>query len=234
MRVREGTVFRLKGRSGTGARIISGAGCSLLAATLVLGACWGGGESSDPEEAQAGTPSEPSSPSAEMAPSGAAQKAARAAAAMALEIDEISDLPLEIEDPDEAVRQLKGWLENDDRDIREAAILALWDVDSSNANKALAWVARNEADPELKGYAVEELVDREAPEALDALLAVLEDPDTDLREQAAEGLEDLADNRAIPGLYARLEKEEDEWVRDAILSALETVDPEFDESKFGE
>ena len=110
--------------------------------------------------------------------------------------------------------------------------MALWDVDDESANEMLASVARDESDPELKGYAVEELVDREAPQALDALLHVLNDTDIDLREQAAEGLEALEDPRAIPGLRARLELEEDEWVRDALLSALGSVDPDFDEDEY--
>ncbi|MFQ5514591.1 MAG: HEAT repeat domain-containing protein [Myxococcota bacterium] len=150
------------------------------------------------------------------------------------EIRKISDIPNRIEDPDRAVAELKSWLTHDEREIREAAILALWDLESGSANQALADVARQEPDPELKGYAVEELVDREAPEAVEALLAVLDDEDADLREQAAEGLEELEDKGAIPALYKRLEVEQDEWVRDAILSALDTMDPDFDEEKYEE
>ncbi len=144
----------------------------------------------------------------------------------------ISDIPARVEDPHEAVAQLRPWVADGNRELREAAILALWDVDHESANEMLASVARDESDPELKGYAVEELVDREAPQALDALLHVLNDPDIDLREQAAEGLESLEDPRAIPGLRARLELEEDEWVRDALLSALGSVDPDFDEDQY--
>ena len=131
-----------------------------------------------------------------------------------------------------ALAELQPWLTNEDRDAREAAILALWDIETRNANRALADRARNDKDPEIKSYALEELVDREAPEAYETLTVLLSDPDSDLREQAAEGLETLEDERATQQLYAQLKTEKDEWVRDAIMSALETLDPDFDEDEW--
>ncbi len=133
-----------------------------------------------------------------------------------------------------ALAELQPWLANEDRDAREAAILALWDIETRDANRALAKMARNDKDPEIKSYALEELVDREAPEAYETLTVLLSDPDSDLREQAAEGLETLDEERATQPLYAQLKTERDEWVRDAIISALESLDPEFDEDEWEE
>lgn len=215
-----------------------GIAASLLALGLLMGggAC-GGGEAPQPETEAARPASERPAPGPAAIPARSPSEAAAKAAASSPLMDEIrkiSDIPNRIEDPDRAVAELKSWLTHDEREIREAAILALWDLESGSANQALADVARQEPDPELKGYAVEELVDREAPEAVEALLAVLDDEDADLREQAAEGLEELEDKGAIPALYKRLEVEQDEWVRDAILSALDTMDPDFDEEKYEE
>jgi len=130
------------------------------------------------------------------------------------------------------MKDLKPWLADKDRDTREAAILALWDIETEAANQALADIARNDRDPEIKSYALEELVDREAPQAFDALLYLLGDSNDDLREQAAEGLETLDDPRATSRLYTVLKGERDDWVRDAIMSALESLDPEFDEDEW--
>ena len=77
-------------------------------------------------------------------------------------------------------------------------------------------------------------MDREAPEAYETLTVLLSDPDSDLREQAAEGLETLDEERATKQLYAQLKTERDEWVRDAIISALESLDPDFDEDEWEE
>jgi HEAT repeat protein len=197
--------------------------------SVFLGVACGG------EDAPAPPTGQPEAPeaAAPAAPQPAAPAEVRKPASPVLEkIKGISNIPTEVEDPEEAVKQLRPWLGDADRDIREAAILALWDLETDGANQALAEVVREEGDAELRGYAVEELVEREAPEALDVLLLVLDDTDTDLREQAAEGLETLEDPRAIPGLYKRLDQEKDEWVRDAILSALDTMDPDFDEEKY--
>lgn len=146
----------------------------------------------------------------------------------------IGAIPSRAEDPDQALTELQPWLSDQDRDVREAALLALWDIETEGANKALAQVARTDSDSDIKMYAVEELLDREAPEALDALLHLLNDPDVDLREQAAEGIETLEDAKAVPELYKALEGEKDEWVRDAIISALESLDPSFDEEAYEE
>ncbi len=164
-------------------------------------------------------------------PSTAAAPAPRAAQPTAAQqrLREIAAIPARAKNPDMALAELQPWLANEDRDAREAAILALWDIETRDANRALAEMARNDKDPEIKSYALEELVDREAPEAYETLTVLLSDPDSDLREQAAEGLETLDEERATKQLYAQLKTERDEWVRDAIISALESLDPDFDE-----
>ena len=109
--------------------------------------------------------------------------------------------------------------------------MALWDLETDSANQALADAARKEQDAELKSYIMEELVDREAPQALETAFLLLKDPDVDLREEAAEALETLDDPLAVPQLLDALKSEEDENVRDAIVSALETLDPDFEEDE---
>ena len=170
----------------------------------------------------------PAPPSTAVAP---APRAAQPTAAQQ-RLREIAAIPSRAKNPDVALMELQPWLTNEDRDAREAAILALWDIETLGANRALAKTARNDKDPEIKSYALEELVDREAPEAYETLTALLSDPDSDLREQAAEGLETLDEERATKQLYAQLKTERDEWVRDAIISALESLDPDFDEDEW--
>ena len=182
------------------------------------------------EDAPSAPQPQPTRPGAAVAPQPAAEAAQPTAAQQRLR--QIAEIPSRAKDPDAALNELQPWLTDDDRDAREAAILALWDIETSNANQALAKVARNDKDPEVKSYALEELVDREAPEAYATLSVLLTHPDSDLREQAAEGLEMIEDERATEQLYSQLKTEKDEWVRDAIISALETLDPDFDEDEW--
>ncbi len=191
---------------------------SLLLLAFFFGVACGRGEA----------PPVPPSPAAAPAPSVAQPTAAQQ------RLREIAAIPSRAKNPDTALAELQPWLANEDRDAREAAILALWDIETRDANRALAKMARNDKDPEIKSYALEELVDREAPEAYETLTVLLSDPDSDLREQAAEGLETLDEERATQPLYAQLKTERDEWVRDAIISALESLDPEFDEDEWEE
>ena len=191
--------------------------CSLLLLAFFFGVACGRGEA---------PPAPPSAPAPKLAPQAAQPTAAQQ------RLREIAAIPSRAKNPDTALAELQPWLANEDRDAREAAILALWDIETRNANRALAEMARNDKDPEIKSYALEELVDREAPEAYETLTVLLSDPDSDLREQAAEGLETLDEERATKPLYAQLKTERDEWVRDAIISALESLDPDFDEDEW--
>ena len=191
---------------------------SLILLAFFFGVACGRGEA----------PPAPPSTAAAPAPSVAQPTAAQQ------RLREIAAIPSRAKTPDTALAELQPWLANEDRDAREAAILALWDIETRDANRALAKMARNDKDPEIKSYALEELVDREAPEAYETLTVLLSDPDSDLREQAAEGLETLDEERATKQLYAQLKTERDEWVRDAIMSALETLDPDFDEDEWEE
>ena len=176
------------------------------------------------------TQAKPDAPGQGMgAPSGAVQVPAAQE-----RLRQIAAIPSRAQNPDQALTELRPWLADKDRDAREAAVLALWDIETDSANQVLAETARKDPDPEVKSYALEELVDREAPQALDTLMGLLSDPDADIREQSAEGLETLDDPRATDTLYAALKTEKDDWVRDAIMSALETLDPDFDEDDFEE
>ncbi len=204
--------------------------CSLLLLTFFLGVACG------QQEAPPAPKPQTTAPGAAVAPKPATPQAPRPGLPTAAQqrLREIAAIPSRAKDPAAALDELQPWLANEDRDAREAAILALWDIETISANRTLAQVARNDKDPEIKSYALEELVDREAPEAYETLAALLGDPDADLREQAAEGLETLDEERATEKLYAQLKTERDEWVRDAIISALESLDPDFDEDEWEE
>ena len=199
----------------------------LLLVFFLATAC---GREEAPPEPEPTRPSAPA-PAAKPAPPPKAPQAAKPTP-QAQRLRAIAEIPSRAKDPETALAELQPWLTNEDRDTREAAILALWDIETASANQALANRARNDKDVEIKSYALEELVDREAPQAFDTLTFLLADADSDLREQAAEGLETLDDQRATPQLYAVLKSEQDEWVRDALISALESLDPDFDEDEW--
>ena len=149
-------------------------------------------------------------------------------------IQVIEEIPFGDDDGPTAVKRLQPWLDDPDLDVREATVMALASIDGEEASRALAEHLRVERDSMIKVDMVDELVDREAPETLDALLFLLGDPDAEVRERAADGLDELADPRAIPGLHNALQGESDEYVRDAILFALATLDPDFDEDAWDE
>ena len=200
---------------------------SLLLAALAVGC---GGDSSAPV---ASTP-QGSQPAAAAKPAAPVARPQPPLTPRVRQLRTIATIPTRAKDPAAALKQLKPWLANGDRELREAAVLALWDIETEQATQLLAKAARTDSDPEIKSYAVEELVEREAPVATGTLMALLDDPDTDLREQVAEGLETLEDPVATKKLYEALETEQDEWVRDAIISALSTLDPSFDEDAYDE
>jgi hypothetical protein len=144
----------------------------------------------------------------------------------------IEEIPFGDDDAPTAVEKLKPYLADPDLDVREATVMALASVDGDEASTALADHLRVERDSMIKVDMVDELVDRESPQTLDALLYLLGDPDSEVRERAADGLDELGDPRAIPGLHDALRGEPDEYVRDAILFALATLDPDFDEDSW--
>ena len=142
---------------------------------------------------------------------------------------EVASIPSRVSDPEEAVSQLRAKLGDDDRDIREAAILALWEINTDASTQALADAAGGESEAELRSYILDELVDREATQAVQVASTLLQDADPDIREEAAEALETLEDKSAVPTLHTSLKTEQNEDVRDAIISALVELDPSFEE-----
>jgi HEAT repeat protein len=149
-------------------------------------------------------------------------------------IDRIDEIPYRESDPATAVAKLRPSLDDPDVDVREATIMALASVEGDEANQALAEQARREPDAMLKSDIVDELIDRQAPEALDTLLYLLGDADPEVRERAADGLDELGDKRATPALQNALRGESDEFVRDAIVFTLSSLDPDFDEDAYDE
>jgi HEAT repeat protein len=106
------------------------------------------------------------------------------------------------------------------------------EVEGDAGNRALAQHLRVEKDSMLKIDIVDELIDREAPQALDSLLFLLGDTDPEVRERSADGLDELGDPRAVAALHDALRAESDEFVRDALLFALSSLDPDFDEDEY--
>jgi HEAT repeat protein len=162
------------------------------------------------------------SPRAAPAPLGSVQERLRT----------IEQIPFSGSDGKQAVSELEDHLQDPELDVREAAVMALAEVEGDAANQALARHLKVEKDSMLKIDIVDELIDREAPQALDSLLFVLADTDTEVRERAADGLDELGDARAVPALHDAFRAESDEFVRDAILFALSSLDPDFDEEEY--
>jgi HEAT repeat protein len=145
---------------------------------------------------------------------------------------EIEMIPFEEPDSKVALEKLSRQLSDPELDVREAVVMALAELEGPDATQALAEHARVERDGMLKIDIVDELIDRQAPQTLDTLLFLLGDTDPDVREASADGLDELGDQRAIPALHDALRAEADEFVRDAILFALTSLDPDFDEEAF--
>ena len=185
----------------------------------------------DPPEMGAVEPTPPPAPPPAAIPEIAApsEKTPEQWASLEARIQGIEEIPFGDDDPPTAVIKLQPWLADPDLDVREATVMALASIEGAEASRALAEHLRVERDSMIKVDMVDELVDREAPETLDALLFLLGDPDAEVRERAADGLDELGDARAVPGLHDALQGEPDEYVRDAILFALATLDPDFDE-----
>jgi HEAT repeat protein len=137
---------------------------------------------------------------------------------------EIEMIPFEEPDSKVALEKLSRQLSDPELDVREAVVMALAELEGPDATQALAEHARVERDGMLKIDIVDELIDRQAPQTLDTLLFLLGDTDPDVREASADGLDELGDQRAIPALHDALRAEADEFVRDAILFALTSLD----------
>ncbi len=125
-------------------------------------------------------------------------------------------------------------LKDPSSDNRSEAIGDLADLATPAAMDAIREAVYEELDAELRIEMLEVLVEQEAPRSLDTLLYLLSDTDSEVREAAADGLDALEDDRAVPGLYSRLRGEPDPYVREAILSTLISLDPDFDEELFEE
>jgi HEAT repeat protein len=145
---------------------------------------------------------------------------------------EIEQIPFEESDSKAAIAKLRSQLSDPELEVREAVVMALAEMESGESTEVLAQHARVERDGMLKIDMVDELIDRQAPQTLDTLLFLLGDTDSDVREAAADGLDELGDKRAIPALHDALRAESDEFVRDAILFALTSLDPDFDEDEY--
>ncbi|MDT8282757.1 MAG: HEAT repeat domain-containing protein, partial [Gammaproteobacteria bacterium] len=86
---------------------------------------------------------------------------------------------------------LRSWTaaDNPDQRVREAAVEALWKLErlsSTPAHTALAQTLQNDADPGHRAWAAFRLGEAHDPTGIPALTAALADPDSGIRERAAQ------------------------------------------------
>ena len=115
-------------------------------------------------------------------------------------------------------------------------------IDSALADEAIVALAAIEAVRGVGGAAVEAVVgilDRSEPEVvleavrclgtsteasiLETLLPLISHPDWTVRAEAIQVLSDRSVAKAVPSLLRRLETEQDDFVRDAMLRALDRL-----------
>ena len=106
--------------------------------------------------------------------------------------------------------------------VRSVAVSALVHVDRPDAVRALVHVAENDPDKHTRGMAIGGLAKGAADGGISvpALVRLLGDPDAEIRESATWALAELGDGRAVAGLSARLEVEDEPRVRNAIVQSL--------------
>jgi HEAT repeat protein len=113
--------------------------------------------------------------------------------------------------------------------LADEALIALAAVEALNeiggeaaAGRAVALVERSE--PELVREAVICIGRHGDAEALDTLVPLVSHADWSVRAEAIQALADRGMVRAVPPILRRLETEQDEFVRDAILRALKRLE----------
>jgi HEAT repeat protein len=109
----------------------------------------------------------------------------------------------------------------DEAVVALSAIEVLGCLGPSAAERATRVLARPEA--ELVQAAVHWLGEHGEVASLDALLPLVSHPDWTVRAETIQMLSDRGVKKAVPPILRRLEIEQDEFVRDAMLRALDRL-----------
>jgi HEAT repeat protein len=139
----------------------------------------------------------------------------------------------------DAIPVLRDLLNDDAAPVRLEAVIALGSLEAKEAIPAITALQQSDPDEDVRDYAasiLEDFAERAAPRddewetppvevpvepvAVDVLLARLQDPDEDVRAEAALGLAATADPLGYAPLLALLKKEPSGYVRRRVLWAL--------------
>ena len=121
---------------------------------------------------------------------------------------------------------LSSVLEGNDVELSIAAIEAIDNLDEIGRAPAGLLRAVNSNVPELRKVAAMALGNIADPSTVDALIALLRDPDVDVRVAAVEGLGEIGTPAAKPGLTRALEDSNPEVRRAAVEALAEIEDNE--------
>jgi HEAT repeat protein len=107
-----------------------------------------------------------------------------------------------------------------------AAMAALESLPALGATAAarLARALLSAPDPELVAGAADCIGRHAGAEGLDELIPLVAHPDWSVRARVVQALADRGSERAVPALLRRLEVEQDDFVRDALLRALRRLE----------
>jgi HEAT repeat protein len=112
-------------------------------------------------------------------------------------------------------------LDDHEMGVRSVAVWALSGLEEEAAVRALAHVAETDADEHTRQMAITGLVESvDRGTAVSALVRLLEDDSPETRDKVAWALTKIGDPRGVPGLVARLGREESPEVRGQIMDAL--------------
>lgn len=111
---------------------------------------------------------------------------------------------------------------NDEAPVALAAVGALRAVGGSYAARAASVLGR--PDPDLVREAIGCLAAHGDASQVESLFPLVEHPDWSVRAEAIQALADRRVTRAVPHVLRRLETEQDDFVRDVILRALEKLE----------
>jgi HEAT repeat protein len=191
-----------------------------LLAVMAMGACGPRdcGEDADRSESPAGV--------SEQAPQDMGEAVRRVEAARTpserreaiQDIDEVAAV-----ESQDAMRVLEDALASEDRPVAEAAIDMLELMQADVAADSLGSVLERSEDVELKVRSLDALSTFQGERAAQAAAIGLNDTDPQVREAAVDALLLIDDPSAVHALWQAHRAEQNEWVRELMLDALESL-----------